>query len=429
MEHLDRWLDDCAGQSGKMKESTLENLILRARNGKEFKITKPTSDNGYYKIRIPKTGKYIQKKTRLEVLKALYLFYYGSEYEEKPPCTFATMWDEWYQFEESLTTCKNVKKRKAPATLKHYQNDYAEFFKDTELEKMRMDKISAGQLEDILMKLFDGKNERRVKNVIGYLNCAFSHAYKRERIKRNVFESVERVNLIAVTVAPKPKEDQERILTVQQLQTFAEYIYKRERETPEYMPSYAMELAVLTGMRIGEIVALKWSCIHADYISIDFAERRDDFTGERTIVEPKNQKHRKIPMFEDMHRLFEKIEALNYHNKEGFIFCDSTGKRYTEPVVGNAVRRFGKASLGIDNVSIHRIRRTKASAMNANGVPMMTSCAILGHTPRTETGYYLYNLIENGQMGKILADTAPSNIGKQIAKQSETNVLEFSRTA
>lgn len=407
LEHLNIWLDVCAGQPDEMKEKLLENLILKARDGKAFTISGPDKQTYYY-VRIPCSNKKIRKKTRLEVLKEMYLFYYGKGYKEpQKGFTFADMWQEWYEHEEAKTKCNNIKMRKAPATLKHYQNDYKRFFEGSPIEKLRVDKTNEGELECTLAAIFLGENEKRIKNVIGYIDNAFKLAYKNRRIKENVFCFVDKDALLSVAIVPKPKADEEQILTEDQKQTFAEYVYKRERETPDYMPSYAMELSLLTGMRIGEIVALKWCCIDDKWIHVDFAERRDDFTGSRIIVEPKNRKHRKIPMSTDLKSLFSRIKALHHENAEGFIFCDEDGKRYVESVIGNAVRRFGMASLGIKSVSIHRLRRTKASELNANGVPMMTSCAMLGHSPQVEAEHYLFNTKSHEEMIDALEKTAP----------------------
>lgn len=44
-----------------------------------------------------------------------------------------------------------------------------------------------------------------------------------------------------------------------------------------YMPDYAIELALLTGMRVGEIAALHWSDIDNKHIHVDFSEHRIDY--------------------------------------------------------------------------------------------------------------------------------------------------------
>lgn len=43
------------------------------------------------------------------------------------------------------------------------------------------------------------------------------------------------------------------------------------------MPDYAIELALLTGMRVGEIAALHWSDIDNKHIHVDFSEHRIDY--------------------------------------------------------------------------------------------------------------------------------------------------------
>lgn len=42
---------------------------------------------------------------------------------------------------------------------------------------------------------------------------------------------------------------------------------------PEYIPTYVVHLATLTGMRVGEISALTWKNITKDYIIINQSEK------------------------------------------------------------------------------------------------------------------------------------------------------------
>ena len=147
------------------------------------------------------------------------------------------------------------------------------------------------------------------------------------------------------------------------------------------MPDYAAELAVLTGMRVGELAALNESSINDLYINIDFSEHRLDHDRkhrEVIIGEPKNKKHRKIPVTKDIRDLLAEIKAACPANESGFLFVNENGERYTAAQIGCATHRRFKA-IGIENGSIHRIRRTVSSMLN-QVLPQKAVSNLLGHS-------------------------------------------------
>ena len=64
------------------------------------------------------------------------------------------------------------------------------------------------------------------------------------------------------------------------------------------MQVYAVELAMMTGMRVGELAGLYWSDI--DYengiLNISKSEKHDRVTNEYHISETKNAKERFVPL-------------------------------------------------------------------------------------------------------------------------------------
>lgn len=162
---------------------------------------------------------------------------------------------------------------------------------------------------------------------------------------------------------------------------------------PAYMPDYAIELAFITGMRVSELAALKWKNVKEDYIYIRLAEHRKDYDDrptEKTIGLPKNKKFRKFPMTDELRELFARIKALGMESPEGYVFVDENGKRYEASTISCASFRRGKEA-GILKASIHRIRRTVSSMLNAV-LPRATVAALLGHTEKVNRDYYDYDV-------------------------------------
>ena len=157
-------------------------------------------------------------------------------------------------------------------------------------------------------------------------------------------------------------------------------VLEHEKKYPHYMPSYAIELAVLTGMRVGEIAALSWSAIDEKYICVTQAERRLDYsdrTSEIIIGKPKNGKIRRIPLTPEMKELFQKIRALGHPDREGFVFTEESGKRCKAHNISCAIAR-RCVDAGIEGKPIHGVRRTVSpcSARSFRRARLQTCSAI-----------------------------------------------------
>ena len=174
------------------------------------------------------------------------------------------------------------------------------------------------------------------------------------------------------------------------------------------MPDYAIELAMLTGMRVGELAALKWSCIDDIYIHIDYSEHRLDYSNniEYIVGEPKNRKHRKIPMTKDIRELFKKIRNATVQQNTEYVFCDTLGNRCLAHNISLAAKRRCN-NAGIKHGSIHRIRRTVSSMLNQS-LPQKTVAELLGHTEAVNEMHYNYSMAEVSE--KVDALTQISSI-------------------
>ena len=98
------------------------------------------------------------------------------------------------------------------------------------------------------------------------------------------------------------------------------------------MVDLALELAMQTGMRAGELAALHWSDLHDGYIHIDFSEHRIDHEDghyEFVIGEPKNLKHRKFPFNPAIEDILRRVRALGRTGE--FVFTNKKAKG--KPVV------------------------------------------------------------------------------------------------
>ena len=66
------------------------------------------------------------------------------------------------------------------------------------------------------------------------------------------------------------------------------------KKRPYYMPSYAIELCVLTGMRVGEVAPLEWSDITSDFIKVEKSKKLNRRTKTYFIDTSKTGKKRQL---------------------------------------------------------------------------------------------------------------------------------------
>ena len=134
-----------------------------------------------------------------------------------------------------------------------------------------------------------------------------------------------------------------------------------------------VQTALLTGMRKGEILTLKWDMIRDGYIYLD---------GSNT----KSGKSRQIPIHDDLAEVFKEVRQANQLRSE-YVFCKESGARFDE--ISQAFEAACKRA-GITDFTFHDLRHTFASHMIMSGTDLTTLSRILGHASVTMTMRYAH---------------------------------------
>ena len=363
---------------------------------------KKTKD-GRYTTYIPDNSKpngrrQVRKKSHSELFSYL-LDFYGLE-EIKKEITFAELFIEWTEYKKRFINASNLKRSISPSTIRRYERDYEKYLADTPLAEIFVSKITTPKLQLMLADIIETKkmNEKCTGNIIGYISQAFAYARRSEYILSNPAENLDKQLLLSMCVFTPPKLDSERVLTIREMSDLRKAVLQHQQAYPYYMPDYAIELAMLTGMRCGEISALHWTDIDENFIHIDYSEHRLDYAdrkSELVIGEPKNGKHRVLPITEDIYELLNKIKALNVSNNDNFVFARTDGTRYTGHDISCAVDRRASEA-GISKTSIHGIRRTVSSQLNTV-LAQRVVASMLGHSERVNEQHYNYSTAENSE--------------------------------
>lgn len=251
------------------------------------------------------------------------------------------------------------------------------------LGKTKLRGLKPDQLQRLYAsRLEEGSSPRTVHHIHSVLHNALEQAVKWGYVPRNVADVVEPPAVPAAEIRPLSGEDVGRLLDV------------AEREDDRLRALYAV--AAHTGMRLGELLALRWAdvdleagAVHVRRVLVSVKDR----TG--SYGEPKTKRSRReVPLTDDA------IEALRAHKDrqaferkalgddyadEDLVFCTQLGTPLQRKVVQEAFKRaLFRARLPMAT-RFHDLRHTAATLMLGNGVDIPTAAAVLGHSQNSTT--------------------------------------------
>lgn len=156
----------------------------------------------------------------------------------------------------------------------------------------------------------------------------------------------------------------------------------------------AFRKRLLTGMRVGELAALRWECITDNILHINSSEHRSDYDDkpcEYYIGEPKNGKHRDFPMEDEIQELLSRVKSMQETHGiiSEYVFANKDGRVNSHTISCAMTRRCKDA--GIEPKCIHDIRRTVSSHLRKS-LPVATVANMLGHLEETNENYYNFDV-------------------------------------
>jgi integrase len=204
------------------------------------------------------------------------------------------------------------------------------------------------------------------------LSTALKHAVRLRLIPANPAAEVAK---------PRPEEREMTILTDEQVRVFLTAACRSR-----YYALFA--LAIATGMRQGELLALRWPDVDFENNTVTVRRTVLRVKGRHVVKEPKTKASRRtitVPAFA--------VDALHAHRKKmlarGFadrpVFCSLTGgtmsaqnlrKRTFKPILARA---------GLPDIRFHDLRHTHASTLLSKGKSIKAVSRRLGHSNVTTT--------------------------------------------
>jgi integrase len=347
--------------------------------------TKNKKLEGYWFTHINVDGKrkVVLKPTEDKIYEYLYDFYHAKDDKTK---TFEQTFEEFIESKRD--------RGRSELTLRDYRN-YCKFISES-IRKKDIALISEDELRKWFVKDFLSRKPRKeaMKKMLQHVKAVFTFG-----MRMGYCFSNPALNILAedyykfcnLTVRP----NEERSFSSEELDKLREYCLNDQKNPHAPMILVAME----TGLRIGELAALKKSDIDNDYIWVhrqqilyydddSWKNRRVQYV-DYTKNERANPKGGRIVPITDRCRQALEI-ALALPGESEYLFHHPDGSPVVKDSYGYYLRRRCKA-LGIKISHNHAFRVAFNARLIEAGADCNERCLVLGHSMQTNERHYSFS--------------------------------------
>lgn len=288
--------------------------------------------------------------------------------------------DQWYY----IWLFDYRKKELKPKSFERYEGIYRNYIKNSELGKIKLEDLRTSHLQRFYNNLMDIDNKpaSTIKSLNTRIKPCLEEAERQGYIQKNYCK------LVKLPADTDTKEI--KILTKEEQKKFLDYL----NDSPHKI---LFELALGTGLRLGEILGLKFDDIDFNdgTLTVNRTLQRvteidKDGTRKRKIIEqePKTKNSiRTVPIPKNIlknlkkHKiniLEQKVLLGSDYKDNDYVICNDFG----EPMNNNRPAKLLHSilkKLGIPQMKFHALRHTYATRLFEAGVPPKTVQVLMGH--------------------------------------------------
>ncbi len=271
--------------------------------------------------------------------------------------------------------------------------------------------------------------ESAFKAYKGILNLIFCYALEYDIISVNPVQFLKNAIYLKGCDRTKAKPE-DKILSPEEIACVIHAV--RERMTQKryhgyFINGYAILLSIETGMRVGELCALKWSDIkdnvihiHAQQLMYKDNGRNYYYVGWTKDEKGRSQGGREFPITDKIRSILTEIRELqsSLDIESEFVFCNTDGRWIYAKAYEDCLRGLCKA-LGLNVTNNHAFRMSlNSNVLIPLGIPVTERAQLLGHSVETNQKYYSY-------AQKDSKDQICALLNSQVTPRSHSNIVPF----
>ena len=350
-----------------MKMSKRGENIYKRKDGRWEVRVKLNESQGKYK--------YLYAATYKEAKEKLYAFKSKMQSEQTKTVLLSELCNDWlYYKQQDIKESTYIKYRNI------IEKHIIPFFSNTNISRIQTADIH----KFVIFLKTDGISNKTVKDILSVLSSVFKYSAKVGVSYNNIdFEGI----------CPKSEKKQIKLLPSHERIMLEHYLINLKNYT-----GYGILLSLYSGLRIGELCALKWENIDlkSEIISVTNTLQRlqdKDNKGKTKILisEPKSQNSKRIipiPKF-----IIHYLEEIKPDKKSAYLLTGNDS--FVEPkTLENRYKKILKES-NIPYINFHSLRHTFASRCIEVGFDIKSLSEILGHSSVSTTlNLYVHPTLE-----------------------------------
>ena len=371
----------------------------------------------------PDKRRKVKKKNKKDLENVICAYY--TEQDSRDKLTVAELYTEWLKYKNLHVRSSGTMKRISAAWKKYYKEDEISRKKVQDLTELYLDEWIHEKIQNYHF------NTKQYYNMSLPMRQMMEFAVKKKYIDVNLFENVKvELRLLAKTVK---KEDCTQVFMVDEIPVVFEELDRHYHEYSKNTAPLAVELAFFTGLRVGELVALRYqdidlekSLLHVhcqetkEYVLLNDEEYH--FSHYEVVDYTKSDAgDRYVYLVPEAKEIIKRIMDANEINKEpqqDFLLVKQGKRINSRAVVYQLDRCLNKVS--IMHKSIHKARKTYVSALIDGGLNINEIRKQVGHADvRTTYACYCYNRFGEEETGKQIVRALDFNTKKTKEKPVE----------
>lgn len=395
-----------------MREKEKQRLLSKHK----YKIFQ--DKDGRWKTTIPDETKknkrrLIAKSSYGELEKCIITFYASeedSEYEKQKIFTIRNLFPEWLNYKNSHTNASSYIRRIKNDWNKYFENNLIVDIPIYELNYLALDKWA----HDIVKT--ESLTKKQYYNMSIIIRQVLDYALEKGIIEQNPFSRV-KIDGKMFRHVPKAESDTQ-VFTTEDEKRICILAMEHYNSCPKSITPLAIVLNFNLGLRVGELVALKWSDIDSkNYVHIQRMEVADYSLDEEGMVTRHGVKivdhtksyagDRNVYLNANARNILSIIRKRSFLYglyDDDFIFVNSNSSRLTTSSINSFLYKLCD-EMNIGKKSSHKIRKTYISSLFDGGLNINKIREIAGHEDeRTSLNNYCFDRKTDNDTEKLLDD-------------------------